>query len=417
MSTLFWAIDWDKGVYPLDTDTKQKLTQVILQKVEGNVISTGEIGILLNNVEVVIGKTKTSFSARLEQIDPPDTFTIKHDTNIEVYLMTDLDIDRPFPSTDRNQEPSPSRDIEEMVMFQRTFNPNSSDLSFYIELYESLIGIPKDSILREMLSLLIPLKDKKMWSMKHYDKLLPCLNTTSNKASVIMLGGDPGTGKTALATSIGAPLAREMGERVHFRHMSLMLRGMGYHGRASGLIVKLFEHIKHEYLELREPIILFFDEAEAIVGTRRGADASSGAQENIAVVDAIIVGVDGLRKGLQARVVALFATNLTDRIDAALMRRSYYYSFERPDENTRYELFKSALRGMEFNEFDLKKIVEATMPKTNSEGVEVPFTHSDIVELIIGRALNEAIRQDKPVSVDMLMDYCLKTIPTGFSGI
>lgn len=229
---------------------------------------------------------------------------------------------------------------------------------------------------------------------------------------MIVFGGDPGTGKTALATSIGAALAPKLGERVHFRHMSLLLRGMGYQGRAASMIVKSFENIRQEYLKLKEPMILFFDEAEAIVGSRSQADSSSGSQENIAIVDAVIIGVDSLRKGLQARVIAIFATNLTARLDVALMRRSYYYQFDRPDEQTRRILLESSLRGMGFNKDDINKLVEATKPRQINNR-EIGFTPSDIVESIIGRALNEAIQSNTKVSIESLLRYCEKTNPTG----
>ncbi|MBK8129456.1 MAG: AAA family ATPase [bacterium] len=167
---------------------------------------------------------------------------------------------------------------------------------------------------------------------------------------------------------------------------------MGYQGRASSIIVKLFEHIAQEYNRIREPIILFFDEAESIVGSRGETDSSSGAQENIAIVDSIIVGVDSLRRGMQARVVALFATNLTERIDPALLRRSYYHHFNRPSDIIRFQLFENALSGLNFNHNELESLVKATSPRMVN-GSKVEFTPSDIIELIIGRAINEAINK------------------------
>lgn len=413
MPTLLWSVEWDWGAYPINVETKRRMIEAIRERVEGHRLGRDDIGKHLTNVEVRIGSAQTSFTARLERIDPPDAFIVDHNVDIQVYQAGYSGERSASPGATGVSEPSLARDLEEMVMFQRTFDPYSSDSSPYMAVYQSLVGIPKKQILREMMTLLMPFDAREEWSTKHYGRLVPSLGTTASKAPVIVMGGDPGTGKTALATSIGAPLAREMGERVHFRHMSLMLRGMGYQGRASGMIVKLFEHIRQEYLDLREPIILFFDEAEAVVGTRRGTDASSGAQENIAVVDAIIVGVDGLRKGIHARIVALFATNLTDRIDAALMRRSYYHYFDRPDEETRRQLLEKTLQDMNFGESDIGRLVEATKPRRNKDGLAIRFTPSDIVERIVGRALNEAILKDEPVSMDLLLRYCSKTHPTG----
>lgn len=409
MATLCWAVKWDYGIYPLNRFTERAITDAIRQRIEGSQVGAGHIGSYLKSIPLFVSGTETSFTARLERLDPIVTFTIGADTEILIRIVADFDFST-SPTVNGTADSSHAQDMEDMVMFQTTFDSGEID-SHYMKIYESLVGIPKELVLQELLTLLMPVETKEKWSRYHYGYLVPALVVTANKAPVVIIGGDPGTGKTALATSIGAPLAKTLGERVHFRHMSLMLRGMGYQGRASSMVVKLFEQIKQEYLKLKEPLILFFDEAEAIVGSRGETDSSSGAQENIAVVDAIIVGVDGLRKGLQARVVVLFATNLTSRIDSAVLRRSYYYAFERPDEKTRHTLFNNSLDGMNFNSADLEKLVMATTPRMIS-GKQVQFTPSDIVELIVGRAINEAVRQNKPLNLELLLDYCSRTTPT-----
>lgn len=409
MPSLFWGIEWDFGSYPLSKELEESIIRVIRQRVEGHQLTVKDVGSYLSNLPISIEDSNTSFSACLEKIDPALTFTITSDTNIFIHLTTDTPR-QDLHGGDMTGGPSLAKELEEMVMFETTFNPSNPD-SHYMKIYESLVGIPKDLILNEMISLLMPFNTKEKWSKRHYGNIIPGLINTINKAPVIILGGDPGTGKTALATSIGAPLANAMGERIHFRHMSLMLRGMGYQGRASGMIVKLFDHIKNEYIQSQEPILLFFDEAEAVVGSRGEADSSSGAQENIAVVDAIIVGVDGLRKGLQARVLAIFATNLNNRVDSALKRRSYYYPFERPSEKARYEIFKNSLAGINLSGDDYTKLVAATEPR-EVNGKTQYFTASDIVELIIGRSLNYAISHDKPLDLDILLNFCSSTNPT-----
>jgi hypothetical protein len=410
MPTLNWAIKWDWGAYQIDSVTQRALIQALLQVINGHKVGPDDVGRIRDHVPVIIGASETSFSARLEKVDPPNTFIVGPDTYIQIRSVADFETRISIKRTDMTSEPLLDQDLEDLVMFQAVFNATEHD-SHYMRIYDSLVGIPKELILREIINLLTPHEKKEKWSKRHYNTVIPALGIMANKAPVMVIGGDPGTGKTALATSIGAPLASSLGERVHFHHLSLMLRGMGYQGRASGMIVKLFDYIRQKYMRLREPIILFFDEAEAVVGSRGETDSSSGAQENIAIVDAVIVGVDSLRKGLQARVVALFTTNLTDRVDSALLRRSYYYLFERPDEAIRRQLIENSLQGMGFSQSDLNKIVDATRPRKTNR-VELQFTHSDIVELIVGRALNEAVSRDQPVSLDLLLDYCGKTKPT-----
>ncbi|MBD2183860.1 AAA family ATPase [Aerosakkonema funiforme] len=411
MSSLFWAIKWDWGIYTLNRNAEKAIIGELEKHLIGKAIGNSDIGKCLEQIPVIIDGARTSFSAHLERVDSPITFTVDRNTVLRIRLVTDFDSSSSLPKRDTNMEPSLATDLDELVTFQTTFSPQDYD-SHYRKIYESLIGIAKEEILAEMISLLTPFEKKEKWSKQYYGSVISALQTTATKAPVIVFGGDPGTGKTALATSIGAALAPKLGERVHFRHMSLLLRGMGYQGRAASMIVKSFENIKQEYLKLKEPMILFFDEAEAIVGSRSQADSSSGSQENIAIVDAVIIGVDSLRKGIQARIVAIFATNLTARLDVALMRRSYYYQFNRPDEQTRRILLESSLRGMGFNKDDINKLVEATKPRQINNR-DLGFTPSDIVESIIGRALNEAIQSNTKVSIESLLRYCEKTNPTG----
>lgn len=410
MPSLYWAIHWEYGLRTINPELETLLTQGIRQEIRGRLFQASDIGLKLERLVIQIKSTRVIYSAQLEKIDPPTSFIADTSTNIYVALADHQGL----PESRNPGQPtsSPTTEFDEFVMWQVVFDPAKPE-THYMNIYDSLMGIEKTEILEETASLLLPYEAREYWSRRHYGTIAPILKVTTSKAPVIIFSGDPGTGKTALATSIGAPLALRLRERVHFRHMSLMMRGMGYQGRAGGMIVKAFEHIKSEYMKLGEPMLLFFDEAEAIVGSRQLADASSGAQENIAIVDAIIVGVDSLRKGMQARIVVLFATNLIGHIDPALMRRCYYHHFERPDTQTRRALFETSLRGLNFSPQDIDQLVDATRPKLLGAN-EVPFTHSDIVELIIGRAIYQAIKADTALTIEYLLDACRKAIPAGF---
>lgn len=408
MASLYWEIHWEYGVFPLDTEVKKACQQIIqehLLKAE-KVFGPDDLGYTIEGLVVRVQNSNAFFSARLCRVEPSEAIRVDRWTNIYARPASG-DIRKGTVSMGSTAS---DEELDSFVLWKTVFDPKRPD-PYYATLYDSLVGIDKEVILEEMTSLLAPVDNLRDWSMKYYNRIPPILRTVASKVPLIVFGGDPGTGKTALATSVGSTLSQKIQERVHFRHMSLSMRGMGYQGRASSLIVKSFERINEEYLQLREPMIVFFDEAEAIVGSREQSDVSSGSQQDIAIVDAIIVGVDSLRKGTHSRVVVIFATNIVGRIDAALMRRCFYHEFKRPDDEARRKLIEASLQGLGFNDRDLDELVMATRPK-NVDGQLVSFTHSDIVELIIVRAINMAVRLNQPVTLPLLLTYCEKAIPT-----
>lgn len=410
MTNLVFSIEWPYGSYPINRQTEPVLVETIRDTLLGHQLTPESVGQYIQNLLLKVGDINTPFDARLESMSPPIPALVSETTEIQI---TQLGTHGGAEPRGRNDMTDSGDDqLERLIMFKRTFNPRGEE-AYYKDLFASLVGIPKDVILADVMSLLMPAEVKASWSMQHYQRVVPILRLSTHKAPVILLGGAPGTGKTALATSIGAMLAESMNECVAFKHMSLTVRGMGYQGRASSIVSRLFDYMTEEYKRVRHPILLFFDEADAVVGSRTDTDASSGAQENIALVNAIIVGLDNLRKSQYARVVALFATNLTSRIDPALVRRSYYYVFERPDTPARSQIFKNCLDEMGFNAGDIDTLVRHTEPRQVGSAV-VPFTASDIVELIVGRAVNDAIRTKKRLDLDMLLRYCQDTLPTGY---
>ena len=408
MSALYWEIHWKFGLYPLDRDTKKATEQVIKEYLlrSDKWLEANDIGLILDGLSVPMQGAPAPFAARLARIEPL--------TGCKVDLWTNIHAINPVGTGKGGSvAPAPVSDeeIDNFILWKTTFDHISPD-THYLNLYNSLVGTEKELILEEMISLLAPINVLHAWSQHFYPKQeLPILRTVANKAPLLIFGGDPGTGKTALATSIGAALSHKLQERVHFRHMSLSLRGMGYQGRASTLIVKTFESINQEYMKRQEPMIVFFDEAEAVVGSREQSDTSSGSQQDIAIVDAIIVGIDSLRKGIQSRIVVIFATNIIGHIDTALMRRGFYHNFQRPNDEARRQLLEFSLQGMGFSEQDFNVLVKATRPK-EFHGKLLHFTHSDIVELIIARAINRAVRMKQPLKLELLLDFCSKANPT-----
>jgi SpoVK/Ycf46/Vps4 family AAA+-type ATPase len=92
------------------------------------------------------------------------------------------------------------------------------------------------------------------------------------------------------------------------------------------MVTKLFNSAKFFIQRENKPLLIIFDEAEAMVGSRKDAGNGEGAQENIAIVNAILRGIDQLSiENCPAAVI--FISNTPLRIDEALMRRCTHYSF------------------------------------------------------------------------------------------
>src|ERR1700756_3643965 len=74
----------------------------------------------------------------------------------------------------------------------------------------SLVGIDDQrERLAKGLRLVLDLDSVSAWSKKHHGEVLPIVQHFKDRPPLFILAGDVGTGKTALAESIGDSVARE----------------------------------------------------------------------------------------------------------------------------------------------------------------------------------------------------------------
>src|SRR5260370_21686317 len=110
--------------------------------------------------------------------------------------------------------------------------------------YERLVGLDdhKAHLLIELEMLLYP-ERLEQWSKRyHSGQVLRICELYRNRVPLILLEGDVGTGKTALAETIGDALARQIGEgrQVHMLKINTQVRGTGQVGDMSDLIAHAF---------------------------------------------------------------------------------------------------------------------------------------------------------------------------------
>lgn len=141
----------------------------------------------------------------------------------------------------------------------------------------------------------------------------------------VLFSGPPGTGKTMAAQVIAAELHMEL----YKIDLSQVIDK--YIGETEKNIKAIFQQAK------KSNSILFFDEADAIFNKRLEA---SGANERFANIESSLL----LQCIEEYSGITILATNHFTAIDAAFIRRfKYYLLFKEPDEQVRYEIWKSVL--------------------------------------------------------------------------
>ncbi|HBT46557.1 MAG TPA: AAA family ATPase [Peptococcaceae bacterium] len=120
----------------------------------------------------------------------------------------------------------------------------------------------------------------------------------------ILLTGPPGTGKTLVVKA----LARE--SQVNFISVNSSLLFSQRWGEAGKNLHEIFRKARQA-----SPCILFFDEIDALVPTRRGGE---GANIESRLVSQFLLELDGLEE--LREVIVLAATNRMDLVDPAVLR-------------------------------------------------------------------------------------------------
>src|SRR5262249_13814925 len=131
--------------------------------------------------------------------------------------------------------------------------------------YERLVGLDqqKQDLLIKLEMLLFPDKVE-AWSRRHHgDRVLRLCELERNLVPLILFEGDVGTGKTALAETVGDALAMKAGDKshVHLLKINTQIRGTGLVGEMSDLIAQAFVQAEARAKSLKgEPLLLLMDE-------------------------------------------------------------------------------------------------------------------------------------------------------------
>lgn len=281
------------------------------------------------------------------------------------------------------------------------------------ERLDRLVGLDDHKTrLAKMLALLVNPAGLQQWAKQHHKRALGRLADILRRPPLVILGGDVGTGKTELASTIGDMVARQEKIDITLFPLSLSTRGQGRVGEMTRLLSAAFGRVKEAASKLRSSsggargaIILLVDEADALAQSREAAQMH---HEDRAGVNAFIRGIDSLG---HARVPAavVMCTNRLDALDPAVRRRAAdVLAFERPDALQRHAVLGPVLDELGLAPSEIDALVEAT---GRSSEREHGFTYSDLTQRLLPAIILDAY-PSKPVEATRAKEIVSAIIPT-----
>lgn len=270
--------------------------------------------------------------------------------------------------------------------------------------YERLIGIDahKQELLHS-LQLLLDRQSIQKWKREFHPKGLPFLDLGVQASPLIVLSGEVGCGKTALAGTIATPLAIIMGGiTIHAFETPSDIRGGGHVGELSQRITSAFTQAKAQ-LSNGKYGLLIIDEADDLATSRSQNQAH---HEDRAGVNVLIKEIDQIEKD-KINLAVILITNRALALDPAVLRRaSLNLVFNRPDADVLRALFDFVLENVKVKAEDMKHIVNACMQK------KIPYSFSDVTRRVARQSLIMAWQTKQPLSAEIILDIISVTEPS-----
>lgn len=280
--------------------------------------------------------------------------------------------------------------------------------------FDQLVGIDEQkSIAVAELAVRLDASALEEWRKRHGLLEFDAKTLVMDRSPLLVFAGDVGTGKTALAESMGAALARTMKlDSVTLFPLSLKARGSGVVGEMTTLISSAFDLVRSELPSpsdgrpSRDAGILLIDEADALAQSREAAQMH---HEDRAGVNALIRGIDELRRS-RTPVVVVMCTNRLDSLDPAIMRRAArVLEFQRPGFEQIQGVLMSSLSGSDVDSTTLAEAAELLGPLPSREyGV----TYSDLRLRFIPDLVLSAFSTDSVVNDELVIREAANFVPT-----
>lgn len=285
------------------------------------------------------------------------------------------------------------------VLLQQNKHPdNASQKAF-----DQLIAIDgQKAALLNSLELFFNKEKVDKWHKTHHSNKLGFFSNILSGTPLIILSGDVGCGKTALAHSVGTPLSNIINKRIVCFETPSNIRGGGHVGEIGNRITDAFTQVK-KALKPGEMGILIIDEADDLATDR---DQNQAHHEDRAGLNVLIKQIDLVsREKIELAVILI--TNRLKVLDPAVIRRAVQViEFDRPGTESRKLVFKSIFEGTKVNDTDITDLVSA------SENKATPFSFSDLIQKVGKQAFFLAIQSDRPFTKDIYLEVLKTTKPS-----
>ena len=151
---------------------------------------------------------------------------------------------------------------------------------------------------------------------------------------------------------------------------------------------------------------MLVDEGDALAQSR---ELTQMHHEDRAGVNALIKGIDGLRRH-HLPVLVILCTNRLSALDPAVKRRAaYIVTLQRPNEIQRRLLMTELLEGVILNDDELDHIVALTGAV---DGRDFGYTYSDLRQRLVPEAVILGVTYNVPVSYQILAEAVKRVPPT-----
>ena len=272
--------------------------------------------------------------------------------------------------------------------------------------FEALFGIDaiKEALVDE-LTLILDRKRLEAWTQRHHAKGLGILDITRSTLPLILLSGDVGCGKTALASCVATAVARAIDQRIVCLETPSDIRGGGHVGELSARVTEAFTQAKGRAAAVGRAILVI-DEADDL-GTGRGQ--MQAHHEDRAGVNVLIKQINRLATS-PAPIALIMITNRAEVLDPAVIRRAALrLNFERPNETARFAVFQRMLQGTTASEAQIHELAKLTTHN-------IPYTYSDLTDRIARLALRRAWKSNQPFGVAALKAAIREIEPSPLMG-